>query len=99
MYCKGCGKELSDGMKYCSRCGTQQNIVFSDSKNTDSGNVGWAFLAILVPPIGLTLWMLWMKDKPKTARMLFIGSLISILGYVLTVLILSSFVRLMIYFQ
>ncbi|WP_400147092.1 zinc ribbon domain-containing protein [Candidatus Methanarcanum hacksteinii] len=96
MYCKGCGKELSDGMKYCSRCGTQQNIVFSDSKNTDSGNVGWAFLAILIPPIGLTLWM---KDKPKTARMLFIGSLISILGYVLTVLILSSSLRLMIYFQ
>lgn len=45
MYCKNCGKQLSDGMRYCPNCGTDNGIrderkltkLFLN-KNKDAGN-------------------------------------------------------------
>ena len=47
----------------------------------DSGSIGWAILAFILPPLGLILWILWVKERPKSADMSLIGSIISILAF------------------
>lgn len=81
MYCKRCGNEIGVGMNYCSRCGYHQNVGPAGPGIYDSGSLGWAILAFILPPLGLILWILWVKERPKSAEMLLIGSIISILAF------------------
>lgn len=34
----------------------------------DNGNPGWAVLGFLVFPVGLILWLTWLKDRPNSAK-------------------------------
>lgn len=81
MYCKQCGNELKEGMNYCPRCGSHQNVGSAGPSIYDSGSIGWAILAFILPPLGLILWILWVKERPKSAEMSLIGSIISILAF------------------
>lgn len=35
MFCKNCGKEIEDGIKFCPECGASQNTIFTN-KNLDT---------------------------------------------------------------
>ena len=81
MYCRDCGEELKDGAIYCPICGSHQNVVSMNTYDPDTGSLWWAILGFILPPLGLMLWVLWLDNKPKCARMLFVGSVISIAAF------------------
>ncbi len=81
MYCRDCGNELKEGAIYCPECGSRQNVVFVNTYDPDTGSLWWAILGFILPPLGFILWVLWMENKPKCARMSFLGSAISIAAF------------------
>lgn len=81
MYCRDCGNELIEGALYCSKCGSRQNVVFTGRYDPDTGDVWWAVLGFILPPLGLILWVLWSQERPKCAERLFRGSTISLAAF------------------
>lgn len=56
-------------------------------KNQDRGGFGWGCLGFCIPMVGLILWLVWRDEKPKTAKALGIGALVSaILGVIFVIL-------------
>lgn len=51
----------------------------------DSGSAGWGVLGFFIPIVGLILFLVWRKDKPKSAKVAGIGALI---GFVLNLITL-----------
>lgn len=45
----------------------------------DKGGCLWGGLCFLVPVVGLILYLIWRKEKPKTARACGIGALVSVI--------------------
>ena len=96
MYCPYCGSSVDDGTVFCPSCGASLKEGSSQTQQqyradpNDSGSIGWAILGFLIPLVGLILWIVWMHDRPKSAKMAGIGALVSvILSFVLTFLIVA----------
>ncbi|MEE1295276.1 MAG: hypothetical protein UHD09_00115 [Bifidobacterium sp.] len=53
----------------------------------DSGSFGWAVLGFLIPLVGLILFLVWHRTKPKCAKMAGIGALV---GFCLNLVLLSG---------
>lgn len=68
-YCRKCGAVIDDQAAFCPNCGVQQNEIVTTNKIHDSGSIGWAILAFLIPPVGFILWLAWMDVKPRCSRM------------------------------
>lgn len=99
MFCRKCGKEIGDAA-FCPFCGhpSKDEVEVIDPANSeakkeevkkndeDKASGWWGVLCFFVPIVGLILFLVWMDDKPKTAKKCGIGALISvILGVVLAV--------------
>lgn len=95
MFCRKCGKEIGDAA-FCPFCGAptkEETSSVNENKNVevkksddDKASGWWGVLGFFVPLAGLILFLVWMDDKPKTAKKCGIGALISvILGVVLAV--------------
>ncbi len=94
MYCKRCGKQLEDGASFCSFCGSPQTDTPDEASATvrdnDSGSIGWAVLGFFFTLVGFILWLVWMDDKPKCAKMAGLGALAgTIFGIVLSFTIVA----------
>ncbi len=82
MFCRKCGHEVNEGDKICYNCGADldpREPQFNRSNNNvveDQGSIGWAILGFFFPLIGLILFCVWNKDKPKSAKQAGIGALI-----------------------
>ena len=95
VYCKKCGKEIPDHASYCPGCGASQlmdNDPYRPSNNQynrlpvyDSGSFGWFILGFFFTLVGFILWLVWMNEKPKTAKMCGLGALVSVIVSVLIV--------------
>ncbi|MBR5999585.1 MAG: zinc-ribbon domain-containing protein [Candidatus Methanomethylophilaceae archaeon] len=88
MYCRNCGAKIEEGTSYCPSCGASQKDGGSAPNNYngynnyqqyDSGSFGWAILGFFVPLVGLILWIVWMNDRPKSAKMAGLGALASVI--------------------
>ena len=56
-------------------------------KDQDRGGVAWGCLGFCIPIVGLILWLVWRDEKPKTAKAVGIGALVSaIIGAVFVVI-------------
>lgn len=71
MFCSKCGHELVDEAIVCTKCGcgvntchTVKNIV----PEKDEADVGLIILSVIVPIIGLVLWVLKNKETPNAAK-------------------------------
>lgn len=88
MYCKSCGKEISDNADVCVHCGvstkTSPDVV-------DDGGLGWSLLGCCIPLAGLILFLVWKDVKPNTAKAAGVGAaasvVIIIIFYVLLFLV------------
>lgn len=80
-YCKNCGNSLDDMAVICPKCGVQQEALNPKEENT--GDVLWAVLAFISPAIGLILFAVWRKSKPKRAKLMGIVSLVAIILVIL----------------
>ena len=56
-------------------------------KDQDRGGFAWGCLGFCIPIGGLILWLVWRDEKPKTAKAVGIGALVSaIIGAVFVVI-------------
>ena len=56
-------------------------------KNDDRGGFAWGCLGFCIPIVGLILWLVWRDEKPKTAKAVGIGALVSaIIGAVFVII-------------
>ncbi len=56
-------------------------------KNQDRGGFAWGCLGFCIPIVGLILWLVWRDEKPKTAKAVGIGALVSaIIGAIFVVI-------------
>jgi len=97
MYCKRCGAKLDDGASYCTSCGASQRDPGSDGSyqqsnyggsQYDSGSFGWFILGFFIPMVGLILWIVWMHDRPRSARMSGLGALVSVIVWIILPIII-----------
>lgn len=51
----------------------------SSSSTDDKGCIGWGILGFFVPIAGLVLYLSWRDEKPKTAKIIGLGALISVI--------------------
>lgn len=56
-------------------------------KNDDRGGFAWGCLGFCIPIVGLILWLVWRDEKPKTAKAVGIGALVSaIIGAIFVII-------------
>lgn len=75
MYCRHCGQEIDDQTVICPHCGVATQAT---TPVIDNGGIGWGILGCCIPIVGLILWLVWKDTKPKTAKALGIGALVSV---------------------
>lgn len=75
MYCKKCGAQMDDNLNVCPDCGAVQNV---QPEIKDDGGFLWGLLGCCVPIAGLVLYLIWKDTKPKTAKAVGIGALVSV---------------------
>ena len=75
MYCRHCGQEIDDQAVICPHCGVATQAT---TPVIDNGGIGWGILGCCIPIVGLILWLVWKDTKPKTAKALGIGALVSV---------------------
>lgn len=73
-FCQKCGSQIDDNANICSHCGAEQPAV-----SNDTGGIGWGLLGCCIPVVGLVLFLVWRDSKPKTAKAVGIGALVSVL--------------------
>ena len=64
MYCSHCGIKIEDDAAICPHCYAKQKPI----KQNDTGALGYGLLSILVPIAGLVFYLIWKKERPKTAK-------------------------------
>ena len=75
IYCKDCGKQISDSASNCPFCGCSQN---NTSYNNSEISLSYLFVSFLIPLIGLILcFTSWNRHGGKTKSAL-IGTLVGI---------------------
>ena len=94
-YCTNCGSELKEGADVCLNCGkTVEKIGSTAPSGTDTGSFGWGLLGFCIPLVGLILYLMWKDEKPlnakKAGRGAIFGFVLSIVGAILQVIMLSQ---------
>ena len=89
-YCRSCGAQVQEYSRYCPKCGSpvgysNSNYQQMNAAQYDSGSIWWAVLGFLIPLVGLILFIVWMDNKPNSAKMAGIGALVSVILSVLIV--------------
>ncbi len=91
MFCKSCGKYVTDDKGVCPYCGKPVNATGTGKNNPPYQEVasgGWVFLGLLFPLIGFILAIACRNSKPSLAKRSLIGAIIGIaVNVVLTCLI------------
>ena len=88
-YCTRCGAELQPNQQFCTQCGkpAHDDVVVPSSSVSDEGGFGWGLLGFCVPVAGLVLYLVWMNDKPNSAKAAGKGALISvIISFILAII-------------
>lgn len=89
MFCRKCGAEIFDEAVICPHCGVATGNPIQQTTD-DSGSLWWLILGFIIPIIGLILYIVWMNEKPKNAKMAGVGALISVVLGVLSFAYLLS---------
>lgn len=74
MYCKHCGKEISDLAAICVNCGAKTTPPTQSTE--DHGGAGWWWLGFLVPLAGLLIWIFCQNTQPQRSKSAGTGALI-----------------------
>lgn len=83
MFCRHCGKEISDQAVICVGCGAE----VKQSKVADTGGAGWWWLGFLVPLAGFLIWITCNDSQPKRAKKAGIGALVGVITSVALVIV------------
>lgn len=99
MYCTTCGKEIHKDAIICVHCGSSTKNNTGKMASNDDGNIGWLFLGLFFPMIGLILYLIWKDEKPKSSHQAgkgaLIGVIISVVMYIISFLLMLMLPTLM----
>lgn len=80
MFCKKCGKEISDDAVVCPNCGcATDNYNQVKTTEKDSSSFGYAVLGFFIPIVGLILYLIWKDSTPLRAKSAGKGALVSVI--------------------
>lgn len=85
MFCNKCGKEVKGNVCDCGNPIQNNEVV-------DNGGFGWGLLGCCIPLVGLIVFIVNKKEKPKTAKAAGIGALISTIISIIIGLVFWGFV-------
>lgn len=88
-FCRNCGSQIHDQAVICPNCGVAQE---TKPAVVDNGGFWWGVLGCCIPIVGLILFLVWKDTKPKTAKSVGKGALISVIVavvYYLLIIILG----------
>jgi hypothetical protein len=79
-FCQHCGQEVEVNQEVCLSCGraVKPSLGTSKVQSNDEGGFLWGLLGFCIPIIGLILYLVWMNDRPNTAKSAGMGALISV---------------------
>ena len=60
----------------------EEKEEITENSKEDKGGFWWSCLGFFVPMVGFILWLVWRDEKPKTAKVLGIGALISTIIFI-----------------
>ena len=87
-YCPYCGEPVdNDNLGQYRVYGQPENNNNNYPQypaNNDSGSAWWGILALFMPTVGLIMYFVWRRKKPKTAKVMLVGTII---GFVLNILL------------
>lgn len=89
MYCSKCGKEVENGTFICPNCGL---LIESSKTVADTVDGGLIVLSLLIPLIGIILWVSKHREIPKAARSYGIVGIVSIPLRLLLLSLILSFI-------
>lgn len=87
-FCRKCGNEMGEQAIRCSECGEVH--IQKAPPTDDKGSFVHVLIGLCVPIVGIILFVVWNKDRPKSAKNALIGSLLVIPLY-LIMAIISAF--------
>ena len=70
-HCRECGKKIENSQTLCDNCRAKRN-----GKDT-LAKYPWWILGLILPPVGLVLYLIWRKDKKESAKSVIVGTIIS----------------------
>lgn len=70
-HCRECGKKIANSQTLCDNCRAKRN-----GKDT-LAKYPWWILGLLLPPVGLVLYLIWKKDRKQSAKSVIVGTIIS----------------------
>ncbi len=82
MYCRNCGRQIDENTVCCPYCRTDTTIGNAVDTN-DGSNIWFAILGFFVPIVGLILYLVYEKERPKRARSAGKGALIGFITNIL----------------
>lgn len=82
MYCRKCGREISDKAAICIGCGAEVKQPAMD----DTAGAGWWWIGFLVPFAGLLIWLTCNDTQPNRAKKAGIGALVGVITAVALVI-------------
>ena len=101
-YCPKCGTEVEPTTQYCPKCGSPQSTSSYQPVNRrptdphDSGSIGWFILGFFVTIVGLILYLVWINDRPRDAKMAGLGALVGfIVGIVFSIIYVAVIMALL----
>ena len=68
IYCKECGKEISDTVTSCPHCGYLNNKTQNESTNLEEENTVLNIISFLLPIVGLILYVIYLDSHPTRAK-------------------------------
>ena len=68
IYCKECGKEISDTAASCPHCGYLNNSTQNENKNLEEENIVLNIFSFLLPIVGLVLYIIYLDTHPTRAK-------------------------------
>ncbi|MFW5894835.1 MAG: zinc-ribbon domain-containing protein [Bacillota bacterium] len=78
--CPSCGAEIETHFNVCPFCGhSLKSKTPSYNEDPEASQVLWGLLGFFVPVAGLVLYLVWEKERPRTAKAAGMGALIGVI--------------------